>query len=71
MRLTLKSARVGTGMSQDEMAKELHVSRNTYIDYENLKTPMRIDTALLFSEIVDVPIDNLIFLNKNYTSSVQ
>ena len=69
-KISLKMARIKTGMTQGEIAKKLGVSRNTYIDYERYDTPMRITTRSLdFCRIVDIPMDE-IFFEKNYTSSV-
>lgn len=69
-KMTLKVARVNADLTQGEIAKKMKVSRNTYNDYENYKVPMRIDKAILFSKIVSIPLDDIIFLKKNYTSSV-
>jgi len=56
---------------QEELAKQLGINRNTYAKYEKYKASMRIDMAQKFSSIVGISIDNLIFLNNNYTSSVE
>ena len=68
-KISLKMARIKTGMTQEEIAKKLGISRNTYMDYERYDTPMRITTAIDFCRIVDIPMDE-IFFEKNYTSSV-
>lgn len=65
--LTLAMARVKKGLSQEEVANRLDVSRLTYAAYEKYKQPMRIDKAYLFSEIVDIPFDDIIFFDKKYT----
>ena len=69
--ITLEMARAKTGLSQEELAKRLGINRNTYAKYEKYKASMRIDMAQKFSSIVGISIDNLIFLNNNYTSSVE
>ena len=71
LKFSIKSARNNVDLTQDEIAKMLGVTTKTYSDYEKGKTQMKIGTALRFSEITKVPIDNIIFLSKNYTSSVQ
>lgn len=71
LKFSIKSARNNVDLTQDEIAKMLGVTTKTYSDYENGKTQMKIGTALRFSEITKIPIDNIIFLSKNYTSSVQ
>lgn len=70
LKFSIKSARNNVNLTQSEMAKMLGVTKKTYSAYENGKTQMKINTALRFSEITKIPIDNIIFLNKNYTSSV-
>lgn len=67
---TLKLARTQAGLTQKELAKKLDVSTNTYNDYENYKVSMRVDKAVLFSKIVSIPFDDIIFFENNYTSSV-
>ncbi|WP_347298455.1 helix-turn-helix transcriptional regulator [Dolosigranulum savutiense] len=70
VRMSLKAARVYGGFSQSEIAEELDVHRNSYINYEKYQIPMRIDTAIKFSELTGIPMNNIIFLGNNYTSSV-
>lgn len=68
--ITLEMARARIGLTQEELAKKLGITRNTYAKYEKYKTSMRIDMAQKFSSIVGISIDNLIFFNDDYTSSV-
>ncbi len=68
--VTLEMARAKIGLTQEELAKKLGINRNTYAKYEKYKTSMRIDMAQKFSSIVGISIDNLIFFNEDYTSSV-
>ncbi|MCW1057156.1 helix-turn-helix transcriptional regulator [Streptococcus anginosus] len=65
--MTLKAARAQADLTQEQIAQKMGIARNTYNDYENYRTFMRIDKAVEFSEIVSIPFDNIIFLNKNYT----
>ena len=69
--ITLEMARARIGLTQEELAKKLGITRNTYAKYEKYKTSMRIDMAQKFSSIVGISIDNLIFFNDDYTSSVE
>lgn len=68
--VTLEMARAKIGLTQEELAKKLGINRNTYAKYEKYKISMRIDMAQKFSSIVGISIDNLIFFNEDYTSSV-
>ena len=67
---TMKLARVKAGFTQEQVAKMLGVSRNTYNDYENYNVVMKIDKGILFSQIVGIPFDDIIFFKQKYTSSV-
>lgn len=69
-KMTLKMARAKSGLTQQEIAKKMGINRNSYADYEKYDVVMRMDKAILFSEIVQVPFDDIIFLKQNYTSSV-
>lgn len=62
MKLTLRQARAISGMTQSEMAEKLGVSREMYRLYERYKTIMRMDKASRFSQVTDIPIQDIIFL---------
>lgn len=59
--LTIEQARAKHSLTQEEVAKKLGVSRQTYQNYENYKTTMQISTGYMFSKIVDVDFDDIIF----------
>ena len=50
------------GMTQEEMAKKLGVSINTYAAYEKEPSKMNIDTAKKFVEVIN-EVDKSITLN--------
>lgn len=58
---TLKLCRMKMDLTQQEMAEMIGVSKESYQNYENYKTSMRIDLALKFSEITGIPFDSIIF----------
>ena len=64
MKFTLKQARNYAELSKAEMAKELHVGLNTYRNYENGSSPMRIKTAEMFADCTGVPFDQIIFYSE-------
>lgn len=70
LQMSLKTARTYAGFTQQELADKLEIDRNSYINYEKYRISMRIDTAIKFCKITGVPMDNIIFLPNNYTSSV-
>ena len=59
MKLTLKQARVGVGMSQEEMAEQLGVSPLTYFGYEKEPSKMRVDKLVKFVKVTGVDISAL------------
>lgn len=61
MKLTLEQARAKHRLTQEEVAKKLGVTRQTYQNYEQYKTAMQIPTGVAFSRIVDVDFDDIIF----------
>ena len=63
-KFTLEQARMYRGLKQSEIAKMLSMTRRTYIDYENYRRAFRIDKAFLFSKIVGIPVDNIIFFDR-------
>lgn len=63
IKFTLEQARKHRGLTQEQIAKMLGMTKRTYIDYEQYKRAFRIDKAVLFAEIVNIPIDNIIFFN--------
>lgn len=63
MFFSIEQARKYKGLTQSEMAEKLGISRSTYIAYEQHKTPMRIDTAYKFADIVGIPLDNIYFFD--------
>lgn len=68
--LSIKSARVNANLEQVEVAKKLGMTKKTYINYEKYRSYFRVDKAYEFAKIVSCPLDQIIFLPKNYTSSV-
>lgn len=63
IKFTLEQARKHRGLTQEQIAKMLGISKRTYVDYEQYKRAFRIDKAFLFAEIVGIPIDNIIFFD--------
>lgn len=58
---TIKLCRTKLNLTQPEMAERLGVSIDSYKNYENYKTIMKIDLAVKFSKVVGIPFDSIIF----------
>lgn len=64
-RYTPAQARRLRKISQAKMASLLGMSENTYINKEKGDTKFYIDEACKFSNIVEIPLENLIFFNED------
>lgn len=62
MKITMKQARIGANMSQDDIANKLHIHPQTYAKYEKQPEDMSIKNAALFAKIVGVDFNDIIFL---------
>ncbi len=61
MKFTIVQARTHRGLSQEDMAKKLGMSRSSYIDHEKGKQYFRVDQAYRFSVVTQIPVENIIF----------
>jgi transcriptional regulator with XRE-family HTH domain len=59
----LKEKRVDAGISQEKMAEELHISRDTYLRYENGSAPMPSDILLKLADKFKVSTDYILGLS--------
>lgn len=60
-KITLAAARVNAGMTQEEVAKAMHVSKNTIVNWENGKVEMKPAQFKMYCFIVKAP-ENCIIL---------
>lgn len=56
----IKLNRERTGLSQEDLAHEIYVSRQTVSNWETSKTYPDVQSLLLMSKLFDVPIDELV-----------
>ena len=47
-------------MTQNDIAKKLHVKRQTVSNYEKSTRLCDLDTLVLISEILNIPLDDLV-----------
>lgn len=64
VQISLAAARVNAGMTQDDVAKAIHVSKNTIVKWEKGETEPSIQTARELSELYKFPIENIFFGKK-------
>ena len=62
MKITLKAARVNAGLTLEEAAKALGITKNTLISYEKYRTIPDMAMGTAMASLYGVSVDNLIFL---------
>lgn len=69
MKWTLKAIRINLGLSQQEIAEKLGVSRETYQNYEAYKTFPDVATVKKIIEISNIDFNDIIFLPVKFAKS--
>ena len=59
-KMTLEAARVNKGLTQEQLADKMGVSRSSVIDWENGKRAMRPAYVYLFCHITGVTEDDIL-----------
>ena len=60
-KITLKAARVNSGLSQKEAAKQLGVAQSTLYKWENGKNKPNVKYLSRIENLFNLPISNIIF----------
>jgi DNA-binding XRE family transcriptional regulator len=66
LQISLAAARVNAGMTQEDVAREMHVSKNTILNWEKGKVSPGVPELEMLCRIYKIPKDN-IFLPKMLT----
>lgn len=61
IKISLAAARVNAGMTQEEVAKKMQVSKNTIINWEKSLAEPKVSQALRLSELYKMPLESIIF----------
>ena len=61
IRISLAAARVNAGYTQEEVAKIMHVGKQTVLNWEKGKTEPKTSQARKLSEIYNMPIQFIFF----------
>lgn len=64
-KVTLPVARQIVGMTQKDLANAMNVSESTVLNWEKGRSEPTVGQALKIAEVVNRPIDSIIFLPKN------
>lgn len=59
LQITLAAARVNAGMTQEDVAARMHVSKKTVINWEKGKVSPAFATLQVLSALYKIPIDNI------------
>ena len=57
--MSLAAARVDAKLTQEDVAKALHVTKNTVVAWEKGTTEPKLSQALALCELYDRPIDDI------------
>ena len=61
MAIHLKAARVNAGLTQEEVAAELGISKNTIVNYEAYRSTPTVETAQKLAKLYHMSVDDIIF----------
>lgn len=59
LQISLAAARVNAGLTQEDVAKALNVSKNTVVNWEKYKTEMSITQAKELEKLYGISINNI------------
>ena len=59
LQISLADARVNAGMTQDEVAKKMHISKNTLVNWEKGKSEPTISQSRELSVIYNMPLEHI------------
>lgn len=61
MQISLAAARVNAGLTQEDVAKKMHISKQTIVSWEKGISEPKINQARELSRIYNFPLDNIFF----------
>ena len=62
-KITLAAARVNAGMTQEDVAKQMHVGKQTVVNWEKGTSEPKISQGIKLSTLYNFPLDRIIFLS--------
>lgn len=64
LKISLAAARVNANMTQSDVAREMHVSKNTVVEWEKGTRELRITQAQRLSSLYNMPLKYIFFPEK-------
>lgn len=65
LQISLAAARVNAGLTQEEVAKKMGISKNTLVKWEKGGSEPSISQGRKLSAIYDMPLDNIFLPTKS------
>lgn len=65
LKISLAAARVNAGLTQDDVAREFKISKQTIVNWEKGKAEPSIFVMKALSELYNIPIDNIFLPTKS------
>lgn len=59
LQISLAAARVNAGLTQEEVVKKMHISKNTLVNWEKGTSEPTITQGRMLSKIYNIPLDNI------------
>lgn len=59
LQISLAAARVNAGLTQEEVVKKMHISKNTLVNWEKGTSEPTITQGRILSKIYNIPLDNI------------
>lgn len=59
IQISLAAARVNAGLTQEEVARKMKVSKNTLVNWEKGTSEPTVSQGLRLSELYKMPLDNI------------
>lgn len=63
--ISLAAARVNANLTQEDVAKTLHITKNTLVAWEKGMSEPKISQARQLSELYNMPLDNIFLPSKS------
>lgn len=63
LKISLAAARVNAEMTQEDVAKEMHVSKNTVVNWEKGKSEPTISQSRELSKLYNMPLEYIFYPN--------
>lgn len=65
LQISLAAARVNAGLTQEEVAKMMSISKQTVVNWEKGKTEPQMSQCRELSKIYNIPLDNIFLPQKS------